>query len=132
MLLEIDVGALKLATAEAIKGGKAAYEANKLKEAERYAAENEETVAIANNVLGGVAKKCAAAAMLGKNSVVIMKESVHVVTNFVTPTGWTATITRGPGLLVIKACQGAGLKVSTVYADDGVGMNSWAEIVVSW
>ena len=135
--MNIDVSNLKAKTQEAIEKGKIRFAAEaKAAEAKRLAG-IAEMRARADAVLAELPAKCEAAAARGEKAVMVMEEKgySHFKSEFVDKgrgKRWTANITGGHGLIVIDECEKAGLEVDVRYAHDGGGMESWAEIWVSW
>ena len=133
MNLNIDLDGLKTKTEQAITKGKDEAARTAQEKAAEVAAANAKMRAEAEEVIAKIPGLCEKAAEKGKRRAVIMEEKRYG--NFKSEFAkgnWTAQITGGPGSIVIEACQKAGLKVDVQYAHDGCGMESWAEIAVSW
>ena len=135
--MNINVSSLKAKTQEAIAKGQECLAAEaKAAEAKRLA-KIAKIKATADFILTEIPAKCEAAAAKGERSVMVMKEKnySHHKAEFVDKgrgKRWDANITGGHGLIVIDECEKTGLEVDVRYAHDGVGMESWAEIWVSW
>jgi hypothetical protein len=134
--MKIDIANLKKTTEAAIQKGKEEAARSDQEKAAIRAAEDAQMVAEAEAIIATIPSKCQTSAESKKNKALIMQEK-HIgrfKTDFVKgfKGGWTAQITGGPGVLVIEACQKAGLKVDVQYQHDGCGMNAWAELYVSW
>lgn len=135
--MNINVSDLKAKTQQAIEKGKERLAAEaKAAEAKRLAG-IAEMRAKADAVLAELPAKCEAASAKGEKAVEVMsvKNYSHFKSEFVDKgrgKQWTANITGGHGLIVIDECEKAGLEVDVRYAHDGGGMESWAEIWVSW
>lgn len=132
--MNIDVSNLKAKTQEAIQKGKERLAAEqRAAEAKRLA----EMRAKADAVLADIPAKCEAAAAKGGKAIKVMEERNYSnqKAEFVDKgkgKRWDVSITGGHGLIVIEECERAGLQVEVRHAHDGVGMESWAEIWVSW
>lgn len=129
----MNIAELKKQTIEAIQKGKIEAALSEQEKAARLAAENAKTVAEAEAIIATIPLKCQAAAGGKKSRALIMMEKNYsnYKSDFVNGK-WTAKITGGPGSLVIDACQKAGLRVDVQHQHDGGGMESWAEVYVSW
>ena len=134
MSMNIDLAQLKEQTAAAIAKGKAKAIADLAKAKALKEAETAANRAKADGILAQIPDKCAYAAERGENRCLVMevKDNSEHKSGFDKAKGWDAIITAGAGLLVIEDCEKAGLKVKVSSQHDGVGMNSWAEIWVSW
>ena len=131
MNLNINLADLKAKTEQAIqKGAEEALRIQQEKDAMKAAADAK-MKAEAEEIIAQIPGLCERAAEKGQNEVLIMKEKAFFKSSF-EKGGWKAKITGGAALLVIEACQKAGLKIDVRHIGDGVGMNSWADIYVAW
>lgn len=135
--MNINVSSLKAKTQEAIEKGKERLAAEAKAAEAKHLAGIAEMRAKADAVLAELPAKCEAAAAKGEKAVIVMTEKSysHFNSEFVNKgrgKQWTVKITGGVGLIVIDECEKAGLKVNVRYAYDGGGIESWAEIWVSW
>lgn len=131
--MEINIQNLKDQTLRSIEEGKKkALQGEKQARIEELA-RNAEEVAKAQEIIANIPAKCELAASKGMNYTQVMRETSYDNFNAKFINGkWVATITNGPGLLVIDACQKAGLSVETRYMWDDGGLNSWVVVIVSW
>lgn len=129
--MNIDISNLKKITEDSIQKGKESIERAKVA---REEAAKAKIVAEAERIIASIPEKCRNAAEQGFNRILIMQERHHFKSEFSNGAnmGWIAEITGGPGILVIEACQKAGLTVDIRHQHDGVGQNDWAELWVSW
>lgn len=135
--MNIDVSNLKAKTQEAIQKSKERLAAEARAAEAKRLAEIAEMRAKADAVLADIPAKCEAAAAKGGKAIKVMEERNYSnqKAEFVDKgkgKRWDANITGGHGLIVIEECERAGLQVEVRHAHDGAGMESWAEIWVSW
>lgn len=131
--MQIDIEDLRKTTQEAIQRGREEATRRLQEKAAENAALDARMVAVAEAAVASIPAHCRVAAEAGRTYAMVYKETEYArFKSDFKGGGWTAKILSGPGLLVIDACRGAGLKVEVRHNHDGVGVHDWAEIFVSW
>lgn len=88
----------------------------------------------AENILNTIPSLIEKALQEGKRSVVVMKiDDYSHHENWFDKGRWHVSIIGGPGIIVLDSLKTAkNLNVELRHNHDGVGIRSWAEIVISW
>jgi hypothetical protein len=131
--MEINIQNLKDQTLRSIEEGKKKALIDEKQKGLAEMAKDINVFLKAQEIINTIPAKCELAASKGMNYTQVMRETSYdnLESKFINGK-WVATITNGPGLLVIDACQKAGLSVETRYVWDDGGLNSWVVVIVSW
>lgn len=135
--MNIDINNLRNKTSEAIAKGKAKQAADEAAKVSAARLLQEQTELVANSIISKIPTLLEEAAAAGRSSCVVFSarnESNHgAMPTVYSVAAWDKIeVTSGLGYVIFKACKEAGLETSCRVVDDGVGMYSWLEIVVSW